>query len=142
MNHWLGIVGSKLTYERFMRDSDHWFCMPKACEIGDLIVMYSSKKAAGSKSGIFGYFWVVDKDGQKDAFCSQYGYLSGTGEKLVHIELQKIKLLSTPVPFHKIKSVGILADTTYVRRNMQATYFKLQKKEYQAMFQLGEFSEL
>lgn len=141
MNYWLGIVGSKLTYERFFRDTDYWFCMPKTCEIGDQIVMYSSKKAAGAKSGIFGYFWVVDKDRQKDRLCSQYGSLSGTGEKLIHVELQKIKLLDTSVPFHKIKAVGLLSDTTYIRRNMQATYFKLLKKEYQAMCQLGDFLE-
>jgi hypothetical protein len=141
MNHWLGIVGSKLTYERFSQSTDYWFCMPKSCEIGDQIVMYSSKKAAGFNSGIFGYFWVIDKDGLKDVHCNQYGYLSGTGEKLVHVELKKIKLLNNSVPFNKIKSISILSNTTYVRRNMQATYFSLQKKEYRAMWQLGEFLE-
>jgi len=142
MNHWLGIVGSKHTYERLFEGSEYWFCMPKSCEIGDQIVMYSSKKAAGINSGIFGYFWVIEKDAQKNAQCSQYGHLSGTGEKLVHVELKKIKILTASVPFKKIKSVDLLADTTYVRRNMQATYFSLTKKEYQAMWQLGEFLEL
>ena len=55
--------------------------------------------------------------------------------------LKKIKLLDTSIPFHTIKSVKLLANTTYIRRNMQATYFKLLKKEYQAMCQLGDFLE-
>ena len=139
MNHWLGIVGSKQTYERFFQGTEYWFCMPKACEIGDQIIMYSSKKAAGITSGIFGFFDVIYKDEKKNTQCSQYGHLSGTGEKLVYVELKKIKILTTSVPFKKIKSVRLLAETTYIKRNMQATYFSLTKKEYQAMWHLGEF---
>ena len=138
MNHWLGIVGSKLTYERFIRGVEYWFCMPKTCEIGDQIAMYSARTAAGVKSGIFGYFEVVDKDEQKIAQCNQYGYLSGTGERLVYVDIKMIKLLSPAVSFNKIKSVGLLKESVFVRRNMQATYFSLLREEFQAMWQLGD----
>jgi hypothetical protein len=138
MNYWLGIVGSKLTYGRLINGPEYWFCMPKACEIGDQIIMYSSRKAAGINSGIFGFYEVIEKDEQKNSLCSQYGYLSGTGEKLVYIYLKKIKVVNTLVTFGMIKSNSTLVDTAYVRRQMQATYFQLHKREFQVMWKMSE----
>jgi predicted RNA-binding protein with PUA-like domain len=130
MNYWLAIVGSKASYLRFVEEQDFWFCLPKDCCIGDKVITYSSKKAAGSNSGVFGFFEIELKDVERDCQCRQYGLLSGTGERLVYVNLRKIKLLPTPIPFNKIKTTNALSHSAYVRRNMQATYFDISSNEY------------
>lgn len=130
MNYWLAIIGSKTSYERFINEHNFWFCLPQNCSIGDKVITYCSKKAAGTKSGVFGFFEIELKDNERDCECRQYGLMSGNGERLIFVDLKKIKQLKDPIPFHRIKSSKVLSHSTYVRRNMQATYFVITAKEY------------
>ena len=130
MSYWIGVIGSKTTMERFLKENDSWFCMPKSCEIEDRVLMYASNKAAGVKSGIFGVYKVTTKDETKDGDCRRYGIFSGSGERTIYIGLDLIKKFATPFTFQMIKSNKFLASFPYVRRNFQATYFKISEKEF------------
>lgn len=130
MNYWLAIIGSHTSYVRFTEQQDFWFCLPRNCCVGDKVITYSSKKAAGSSSGVFGFFEIEFKNDQRDCECRQYGLMSGSGERLIFVDLKNIRLLNDPIPFNKIKSTRVLSHSAYVRRNMQATYFGLSENEY------------
>lgn len=138
MKYWLGVIGSIKTYERFMLESDSWFCMPKSCEVGDCMVMYASIKVAKKKAGVFGFYEVLKKDETKDGDCRTYGIFSGTGERPIYVELKLIDKLETSIPFHTIQSSPRLADTPFVRRNFQATYFSLTDAQYKAFLSLSK----
>ena len=137
MNHWIGVIGSKLTAERFSGDSNTWFCMPKSCEVGDYVLMYVSTRAAGVKSGIFSVHEVCNKDESKNTECRRYGIFSGTGERLVYVDLKLTNKFPKPLSFQKIKADRFLSSFSYVRRNFQATYFPISKKEYKTFVLLG-----
>jgi predicted RNA-binding protein with PUA-like domain len=141
MNYWIGIVGSKITMERFLKEDSNWFCMPKSCDIGDQVLMYASKKAAGAKSGVFGAYEIRTKDEAKDGECRRYGIFSGSGERPIYIDLKLIKKFTSPLTFQSIKSNKFLANFPYVRRNFQATYFKISEKEYETFLKLENLNE-
>jgi predicted RNA-binding protein with PUA-like domain len=137
MKYWIGVIGSQVTAERFSGTSDTWFCMPKSCEIGDLVLMYASQKAAGVRSGIFSVYQICNKDEAKDAECRRYGIFSGTGERPVYVDLKLFNKFPKPLAFQKIKADRFLSSFSYVRRNFQATYFQISEKEYKAFITLG-----
>ncbi len=68
--------------------ADSWCCMPKSCEDGDIVLMYSSKKATGVKSGIFASCEIANKDELKDGECRRYGIFSGSGERPIYVDLK------------------------------------------------------
>ena len=138
MSYWIGVIGSKHTSQRFANGIDLWFCMPKSCEIGDKVLLYVSKKAAGVKSGMFGVHQIVDKDESKDGVCRSYGIFSGSGERPIYVNLKELAKFPTPISFQTIKTHSFLSAFTYVRRNFQATYFKISEKEFNAFMNLGE----
>ncbi len=138
MNYWIGVIGSKQTSQRFANGVDLWFCMPKSCEIGDKVLMYVSKKAAGVKSGMFGVHQIVDKDESKDGVCRSYGIFSGSGERPIYVNLKERAKFPTPISFQTIKTHSFLSAFTYSRRSFQATYFKISEKEFNAFMILGE----
>lgn len=137
MNYWIGVIGSKLTAERFLGDLDTWFCMPKSCDVGDYVLMYASIKAAGVKAGMFSVYQVFNKDESKDADCRRYGIFSGTGERPIYVDLKLVNRFPQPLSFQKIKTHRFLGSFPYVRRNFQATYFPISEKEYKAFILLG-----
>ena len=141
MNYWIGVIGSKITMERFSSENDSWFCMPKSCEVEDRVLMYASIKAAGVKNGVFGVYKVQAKDETKDGDCRRYGIFSGSGERPVYIDLALIKKFSKPLAFQKIKADRFLSSFPYVRRNFQATYFKISEKEFDVILNLGKSDE-
>lgn len=141
MNYWIGVIGSKITRDRFLAENDSWFCMPKSCEIEDLVLMYASNKAAGVKSGIFGVYKVRSKDETKDESCRRYGIFSGSGERPIYIDLELIQKFSKPIAFQKIKTDKFLSNFPYVRRNFQATYFKISEKEFKKFLTLEKQNE-
>jgi hypothetical protein len=141
MNYWIGVIGSKITMERFQTENDSWFCMPKSCEVEDRVLMYASTKAAGVKSGVFGVYKVHAKDEGKDGDCRRYGIFSGSGERPVYIGLQLIQRFTKSLSFQKIKNDRFLSSFSYVRRNFQATYFKISEREFNAFLKLENINE-
>jgi predicted RNA-binding protein with PUA-like domain len=137
MNHWIGVIGSKIASERFFNGTDSWFCMPKSCEIGDYVLMYASKKAAGVKGGMIAVYQVVNKDESKDGDCRRYGIFSGSGERPIYVDLKLLDKFQITISFQTIKAHNYLSGFSYVRRNFQATYFKISEKEYKAFIALG-----
>lgn len=137
MSYWIGVIGSKLTSERFFNGTDSWFCMPKSCEIGDYVLMYASKKAAGVKSGMFAVYQISGKDESKDGDCRRYGIFSGSGERPIYVDLKLLEKFQYPISFQIIKSHNYLSGFSYVRRNFQATYFKVSEKEHKTFIALG-----
>lgn len=137
MNYWIGVIGSKLTSERFYNQTDSWFCMPKSCESGDHVLMYASKKAAGVKSGVFAVYQIANKDESKDGECRRYGIFSGSGERPIYVDLKLLEKFQQAISFQSIKTHAYLSGFSYVRRNFQATYFKISEKEYKAFISLG-----
>ncbi len=121
MSYWIGVIGSKLTSERFFNGTDSWFCMPKSCEIGDYVLMYASK----------------GKDESKDGDCRRYGIFSGSGERPIYVDLKLLEKFQYPISFQIIKSHNYLSGFSYVRRNFQATYFKVSEKEHKTFIALG-----
>ena len=139
MKYWIGIVGSPNTYERFMNQDDGWFCMPKSCEVGDLVVMYASLKVAkAKKGGVFGFYEVSNKDESKDNDCRVYGIFSGTGERPVYVALKLIEKLKTTISFPTIQASERLADTPFVRRKFQATYFPITESQHKSFVALAK----
>lgn len=138
MNYWIGVIGSKQTSQRFANGVDLWFCMPKSCEIGDKVLLYISKKAAGVKSGMFGVHQIVDKDESKDGICRSYGIFSGSGERPIYVNLKELAKFPTTISFQAIKTHNFLSGFSYVRRNFQATYFKISEKEFRAFMLMSE----
>lgn len=139
MSYWIGVIGSKVSYTRFTSE-ENWFCMPSKCEVGDSVLMYASKSAAGVKSGIFGQFTIDSRDPCKDDLCKNYGAHSGTGERPSYFLLKPEKLYATPISFQALKKNQEVGRATFVNRNMQATYFPLSKRQFDAIVGLGNFS--
>lgn len=130
MRFWIGVVGTRLSYERFMTTREHWFCMPRSCSRGDKVLMYASKSAAGVMGGIFGLFEIKDIDDSKYSSCKNYGIFSGTGERPVYVELQELRKFKCPISFAKIKANFLLASSSFVRRKFQATYFNIEPEQF------------
>jgi len=138
MKYWIGVIGSKDTVERFFSWTDSWFCLPSSCEIGDFVMMYASKKAAGIRSGIFAAYEIKNKDESKDGGCYRYGIFSGTGERPAYVKLKIIEKFTNSISFKSIKLNSYLSQFVYVRRNFQATYFEISEKEYRALNRLKD----
>lgn len=113
--------------------------MPKSCEVGDYVVMYASLKVAGTKKGgVFGFYEVSEKDETRDGDCRVYGIFSGTGERPVYIGLKLMEKLNTPISFPIIQASQRLADTTFVRRKFQATYFPITEAQHKSFTALAK----
>ena len=69
--------------------------------------------------------------------CRQYGSLSGSGEKLSYFEFELITNLKKSITFQDIKKEPRFINSLYVRRQMQATYFKISNSEYETFINLG-----
>jgi predicted RNA-binding protein with PUA-like domain len=132
MNYWIGVIGSKMSYERF-HAVPHWFCLPQSCEAGDKVIMYASKKAAGVNSGIFAIFEIAKKDECNDGKCRNYGLMSGTGERPVYVDLTELVRLNKNISFQSLKVNPALKNSSFIRRNFQATYFKILASEFGAI---------
>jgi len=130
MNHWIGVIGKKLTYERFLKESNTWFCMPNNSSIDDLIIMYVSRRLTSKNSGFFAIYKIVSIDKSKDAECSQYGSMSGMGVKIFYTNVNLVRKIDIPVSFEKASNHPLLAHTRFIRRKMQATYFPISQSEY------------
>jgi predicted RNA-binding protein with PUA-like domain len=132
MNYWIGVIGSKLSYER-LQAKPYWFCLPQSSVVGDKILMYAAKSAAGVNGGIFAIFEIINKDESKDGQCRNYGIMSGTGERPVYVDLALIILLSKNLPFQLLKATPALRNSTFIKRQFQATYFKISAAEFSAI---------
>lgn len=141
MSYWIGVIGSKMSYERF-QTIPHWFCLPQSCDVGDKVIMYASKKAAGVKSGVFAIFEIANKDECKDNQCRNYGLMSGTGERPIYVGLSELIRPSKNLSFQFLKSNPVLKNSPFIRRNFQATYFKISASEYEAINASVESSNL
>ena len=137
MKYWIGVIGSKLPAEWFAGISNTWFCMPNSSEVGDFVLMYASKKAAGVKGGIFSVYQICNKDESKDTECRRYGIFSGSGERPGYVEMKLVNKFHKPLAFQKIKADSFLGSFSYATRNFQATYFQISEKEYKAFITLG-----
>ncbi len=136
MNYWIGVIGSNISFKRFL-NNEFWFCMPPSANVGDMVVMYVSRKGSEPKAGVFGFYKIKLKDESKVAQCSQYGSLSGAGEKLTYVEFELIENLDKSITFQDIKKEPRFINALYVRRQMQATYFKISNSEYETFVNLG-----
>jgi predicted RNA-binding protein with PUA-like domain len=132
MNYWIGVIGSKMSYDRF-HTASHWFCLPQSCEAGDKVIMYASKKAAGVHNGIFAIFEITNKDECKDGKCRNYGLMSGNGERPVYVDLRELVRLTKNISFQSLKMNPALKNSSFIRRNFQATYFNIVAHEYEAI---------
>ena len=130
MNYWIGIIGSKSTLDRFKDEGNYWFCLPKSCEIDDFVVMYVSQKISTLNCGVIGTFKISSKNECKDNECRSYGLMSGTGERPIYVELTLDQWFNLPIPFKSLKASPKLINAQFIRRNMQATYFKISKTEF------------
>lgn len=129
MNYWIGVVGSKISYERFQAPP-YWFCLPQSCEVGDKVAMYSSRQASGVKSGVFGFFNIATKDEAQNEHCKNYGIFSGSGERPIYVTLNLTDYLSQSISYQHLKSNPSIKHSQFVKRNFQATYFKISANEY------------
>lgn len=136
MNYWIGVIGSSISFKRFL-NKEYWFCMPPSANIGDIVAMYVSRKASESKAGIFAFYKIKLKDESRVDQCRQYGSLSGSGEKLSYVEFELITNLKKSITFQDIKKEPRFINSLYVRRQMQATYFKISNSEYETFINLG-----
>jgi predicted RNA-binding protein with PUA-like domain len=137
MNYWIGVIGSSMSFKRFL-NNELWFCMPPAADVGDVVVMYVSRKGSEPKAGVFAFYKIKLKDESKVDQCRQYGSLSGTGERLSYVEFELIANLDRSISFQDMKKEPRFFNTLYVRRQMQATYFKISNSEYEAFVNLGK----
>jgi predicted RNA-binding protein with PUA-like domain len=137
MNYWIGVIGSSLSFKRFL-GNEFWFCMPPAANVGDIVVMYVSRKGSESKAGVFAFYRIKLKDETRLDQCKQYGSLSGAGERLIYVELELISNLDKSITFQDIKKEPRFINALYVRRQMQATYFKISNSEYETFVNLGK----
>lgn len=136
MNYWIGVIGSSMSFKRFL-NNEFWFCMPPAANVGDIVVMYVSRKGSEPKAGVFAFYKIKLKDESKVDQCRQYGSLSGAGERLSYVEFELIANLDKSISFQDIKKEPRFINTLYVRRQMQATYFKISNSEYETFVHLG-----
>ena len=130
MNYWIGVIGKKLTYERFLKESNTWFCMPNNSSIGDLIIMYVSRRLSSKNSGFFAIYKIESIDKSKDSECAQYGSMSGMGSKTFYTNISLVKKIDTPISYEKASNHHLLAHSRFIRRKMQATYFPISQSEY------------
>ena len=137
MNYWIGVIGSPSTYNRFITEGDFWFCLPQECAEGDNVAMYASQRMATNNAGIFGVYEIANKDECKNEQCHAYGARSGNGEKPIYVNMKLTKRLEIPITFKRLKNIPQLANSNFIRRNMQATYFKISKAEFRAIQSLN-----
>ena len=137
MNYWIGVIGSPNTYDRFIVAGDFWFCFPQECTEGDYVAMYASQRMAKEDAGIFGIYEIASKDEAKNGQCRTYGAHSGSGEKPIYVDMRLLKKFESPVTFKKLKNTPGIAHSNFIRRNMQATYFKISKAEFAAIQSLN-----
>jgi predicted RNA-binding protein with PUA-like domain len=136
MNYWIGVIGSSMSFKRFL-NNELWFCMPPSADEGDIVVMYVSRKGSEPRAGVFAFYKIKLKDESKVDQCRQYGSLSGAGERLSYVEFELIVNLDKSISFQDIKKEPRFFNTLYVRRQMQATYFKISNSEYETFINLG-----
>ncbi len=137
MKYWIGVVSSKLTLERFLRDEESWFCLPSTASVNDLIMIYASSKASHARSGIIGTFSISSLDNSKDALCSCYVGSFGSGPKLNFVSVVSSKFFENPIPLKSMKKILSLSRSNFVRQNMQGTYFEISAEHYQAINSLS-----
>ena len=130
MNYWIGVIGKKLTYERFLKETNTWFCMPHNSSINDLIIMYVSRRLTNKNSGFFAIYKIESIDKTKDSECFQYGMMSGMGLKTFYTNVNLVKKIEMPISFEKASKHALLANARFIRRKMQATYFPISQSEY------------
>ncbi len=137
MNYWIGVIGSSMSFKRFL-NNELWFCMPPSADEGDIVVMYVSRKGSEPKAGVFAFYKIKLKDESKVDQCRQYGSLSGAGERLSYVEFELIANLDKSISFQDMKKEPRFFNTLYIRRQMQATYFKISNSEYETFVNLGK----
>ncbi len=129
MNHWIGIVGSSFTHLRLSTSTDYHYCMPEACEAGDLIGMYVTRRAF-KNPGFFGIFIVEFKDPSKNPECKTYGTVTKKSDCSSYVQLKPIQLASKTISIELVKSNPILANSAFVKKNMLSSYFPASKREF------------
>ncbi len=135
MKYWIGVVGSKGSYST-LEEGPPWFCLPVAAIPGDMVLLYATKLARGVKSGIFAAYEVEKKDPERDRYCRKYGRFHHSSQRLSFTELKLIFKFANPIDFQELKSSVELANSVFVRRNMQATFFEISAREYETIRRL------
>jgi hypothetical protein len=59
--------------------------------------------------------------------------MSGTGERPVYVDLTELVRLTKNLSFQSLKINPALKNSSFIRRNFQATYFKIVAHEYEAI---------
>ena len=137
MNYWIGVIGSFSTYNRFTAKDDFWFCLPRACVEGDQVAMYASQRMAKDDAGIFGVYEIAAKNDCKDGQCRTYGANSGNCDKPIYVDMRLLKKIEVPITFKTLKNTPRIACSNFIKRSMQATYFKISEAEFAAIQSLS-----
>lgn len=127
MKYWIGVVGTKQTLERFNNGESDWFCLPRSASLGDVIIMYATKKLARQNHGFFGVYKIVRLDPTSNQLCNKYGINQGT---LIHVDLLVINSFKNKITLPDLKSHPIHQNMSFVRRNAQGTSFSISEAEY------------
>jgi hypothetical protein len=134
MNYWIGIIGSKASYTKFINEEKKWFCLPDNADAGDLIYIYFSKKAF-KKNGIYKLYEVISKN-EQDYSCKQYGGFAIQYEALKKVNIELKKEFKKQMTAADMKTNPFLSASVFVRRNFQATYFEICEKKFEIIYKL------
>lgn len=124
-NYWIAIVGDKLA--TLSTEKKLWWCLPLTAKEGDIVLTYCPVSSNVKRQGIFSECSVVLAPQNKhpnNYFCS------GFGGELAYAELDLKKLFAVHLVASQMKKDPLLRETSFVRKNFQATTFPIEKSFY------------
>ena len=139
MNYWIGIVSSPSSHKRLSEHTETYFCMPAECQMGDIVTLYVTRRAS-KNPGLFGIFSIDKLDSSKDTECRTYETITRRSDCSSYVEISLLYAPKEPIGIELLKSNPILGSSTFVKKNMLGTYFRVSKSEYGVILNLFQNS--
>jgi len=123
INSWIGVVGSKISFERINSERNTWWCMPSETKKNDILFMYCSSKISRLTQGIFALYEITSISNENSEDCNKYG--SFLENKLFKVEIKLIKKFHNPLKISEMKKDFLISRSQFIKKNLQVTCFKI-----------------
>lgn len=133
--YWVGVIGRRDTYNSIKSEEQDWFCLPRSCKVGDSLFMYLTKKIGKANSGIFCEYVISALKPEKNSNCNRYGKSPGS---LIYVEMIKKQDFNVRVKIDDLRKIPEFAESQFVRRNAQATYFEFTREQVNRIKKLSK----